>query len=104
MNRCIGKTCCKLYDDKTKCKKVTEREDHNGICNCCHARYLCEIKECLFQHTRGSLNCSSPFLSVKDTIYHQTFVDATLALNTDDYIDLPLRKICISYIENNKML
>lgn len=97
---CIGKTCCKLYDDKTKCKKVTEREDHNGICNCRHARYLCEVKECLFQHARGSLNCSSPFPSVKDTIYHQAFVDATLALNTNDYIDPFLHEIQNFYNEN----
>lgn len=101
---CIGKTCCKLYDDKTKCKKVKEREDSNGVCNCRHARYLCEVKECLFHHARGPLNCSPSFPSVKDTIYHQAFVDATLALNTDDYIDPFLRKICISYIENNKTL
>jgi hypothetical protein len=87
---CIGKTFCKLYEDKSKCKKVTEREDSNGICNCRHARYLCEVKECLFQHTRESLNCSQPFPSVKDTIYHKALVNDILKGENNDYT----KRIC----------
>lgn len=55
--RCAGRAYCKLYKDKSQCKKVAERQKDNGICDCRHARYLCEVDDCLFSHVRGTLHC-----------------------------------------------
>lgn len=56
---CKGKICCKLYSDKSQCQKVKERET-NGVCDCRHARLLCELKPCVYEYARGSLHCSYP--------------------------------------------
>lgn len=46
MSMCRGKRFCEIYRDKKYCQKRTEREDPNGICDCRHARWSCEIGEC----------------------------------------------------------
>lgn len=59
--QCAGKMYCKLYKDKSQCKKVAERQKNHGICDCRHARLLCQVSECAWEKARGAMHCDHSF-------------------------------------------
>lgn len=47
MSLCEGRVYCKIYRDKKFCQKRREREGSKGVCDCRHARCLCEVSDCV---------------------------------------------------------
>lgn len=44
MSTCAGRTYCEIYRDKKYCH--SSNCEMNGICNCIHAVYKCEVRHC----------------------------------------------------------
>ena len=53
MSMCSGKTLCDIYRDKKYCRKVEEKQDARGICNCRHAALGCEVGKCTLEDICG---------------------------------------------------
>ena len=46
MSMCAGAILCDIYRDKKYCRKVDEKQDARGRCDCRHARLTCEVGPC----------------------------------------------------------
>lgn len=59
MSMCSGKTLCDIYRDKKYCRKVEEKQNDRGICNCRHAALTCEVGRCVMEEFCGAKNAPS---------------------------------------------
>lgn len=46
MSMCAGAIMCDIYRNKKYCRKVDEKQDNRGRCDCRHARLICEVERC----------------------------------------------------------
>lgn len=47
MSCCEGKIKCKIYRDKKYCTKSV---DEYKECNCRHARFKCQVEQCVYEN------------------------------------------------------
>lgn len=53
MSACSGKTMCDIYRNKRYCRKLDEKQNDRGVCDCRHAALTCKVDRCVMESICG---------------------------------------------------